>query len=73
MVLVNPPRAGLGADVVARVVALRPSRLAYVSCDPRTLARDLVGLRATGLPITRVTPYDMFPQTAHVETVVVLG
>ncbi len=72
-VVVNPPRAGLGPAGVARVLALRPARLAYVSCDPRSLARDLVGLSATGLTIQRVTPYDMFPQTPHVETVVVLA
>lgn len=72
-VVVNPPRAGLGPGVVARLVALRPRRLLYVSCEPRALARDLVGLRATNLAIRRVTPYDMFPHTPHVETVVELA
>lgn len=72
-VVVNPPRSGLGDAGIARVVGLRPVRVAYVSCEPRALARDLVGLRATGLQILRVTPYDMFPQTPHVETVVLLG
>lgn len=72
-VVVNPPRSGLGEAVVARLVALRPRRVLYVSCEPRALARDLVGLHATGLSVRRVTPYDMFPNTPHVETVVELG
>jgi 23S rRNA (uracil1939-C5)-methyltransferase len=66
-VVVNPPRAGLGA-AVERVRALRPERLVYISCDPESLARDLLALN---MPIERVTPYDMFPQTPHVETVVI--
>ncbi|MDP2305617.1 MAG: 23S rRNA (uracil(1939)-C(5))-methyltransferase RlmD [Pseudomonadota bacterium] len=73
LVIVNPPRSGLGPGVAEQVVALRPSELVYVSCDPRTLARDLVRLVAGGLRVRRVTPYDMFPQTVHVETVAVLG
>jgi 23S rRNA (uracil1939-C5)-methyltransferase len=72
LVVVNPPRSGLAAGVAERVLALRPSELVYVSCDPRTLARDLARLVAGGLRLRRVTPYDMFPQTVHVETVAVL-
>ncbi|MDP2311728.1 MAG: 23S rRNA (uracil(1939)-C(5))-methyltransferase RlmD [Pseudomonadota bacterium] len=73
LVVVNPPRSGLAAGVAERILALGPSELVYVSCDPRTLARDLVGFLAGGLRLRRVTPYDMFPQTVHVETVAVLG
>lgn len=73
LVIVNPPRSGLGLGVTEQVLALRPSELVYISCDPRTLARDLARLVAGGLRVRRVTPYDMFPQTVHVETVVVLG
>lgn len=72
LVVVNPPRTGLQVGVAERVLALEPSELVYVSCDPRTLARDLVRLVAGGLRVARVTPYDMFPQTVHVETVAVL-
>ncbi len=72
LVVVNPPRSGLAPGVAEGVLALRPSELVYVSCDPRTLARDLAVLVAGGLRPRRVTPYDMFPQTVHVETVAVL-
>ena len=68
-VIVNPPRAGLAKAVTARLNqwgAARPdARLAYVSCDPATLARDLMRLSAFSLG--PVTAYDLFPQTAHVE------
>lgn len=72
LLVVNPPRAGLGRDLVRAVVAAPPSRLVYVSCDPATLARDLRGLMAAyTLASTRC--FDLFPQTAHVETVVALA
>jgi 23S rRNA (uracil1939-C5)-methyltransferase len=73
LVVVNPPRSGLAPGVTERLLALAPSELVYVSCDPRTLARDLARLVAGGLRVRRITPYDMFPQTVHVETVAVLG
>jgi 23S rRNA (uracil1939-C5)-methyltransferase len=71
-VIVNPPRTGLGPTVAAALRAAPPRRLVYVSCDPATLARDLVRLGATADRLTQVRAYDMFPQTSHVETVVVL-
>jgi 23S rRNA (uracil1939-C5)-methyltransferase len=73
-VVANPPRAGLARPVVDRLDALaaagRLGRLAYVSCDPATLARDI--RRLPHLRLTRVTAYDLFPQTAHVETLALL-
>lgn len=73
-VVVNPPRAGLAARVaeaLERRAATRPPlRLAYVSCDPATLARDV--RRMPHLQLREVRAYDLFPQTAHVETVAVL-
>ncbi len=76
-ILLNPPRTGLDAAVppiLERAAdgefGAPPDVLVYVSCDPATLARDLG--RLPSYRIRRVTPYDMFPQTAHVETVVVL-
>jgi len=68
VVLLNPPRSGLAASVAARLETAGPSPRAvfYVSCDPATLARDLA--RLGGWRIAHVQGYDMFPQTAHVET-----
>lgn len=71
LVVVNPPRAGLDAEVVRALVERRPARIVYVSCDAATLARDLAGLSAAyGLASVRC--FDLFPQTAHVETVMAL-
>ena len=67
-VLADPPRAGLGKDVVAHLVRLAPPRMTIVSCDPATLARDLAGL--TGYRIDSLTLVDLFPQTFHLEAVV---
>ena len=67
-VLADPPRAGLGKNVVAQLNRLAPERITVVSCDPATLARDLAGL--SGYTITRVAMVDLFPQTFHLETVV---
>jgi 23S rRNA (uracil1939-C5)-methyltransferase len=68
-VLLDPPRAGIGKRMVERLAQLRPPRLAVVSCDPATLARDLAGLTAAGYGIERLTLVDLFPQTYHLETV----
>jgi len=70
-VLVNPPRTGLGPTVAGMLVDRRPGRIVYVSCDPATLARD-VGVMTPAYRVTTVEAYDLFPQTAHVETVVAL-
>jgi 23S rRNA (uracil1939-C5)-methyltransferase len=66
-VLADPPRAGLGKEVVAHLNRLAPPRLTIVSCDPATLARDLAAL--SGYQIDRLTLVDLFPQTYHIETV----
>jgi 23S rRNA (uracil1939-C5)-methyltransferase len=70
-VVVNPPRAGLHWDVTLRLTAEPVDRLVYVSCDPATLARDLHRLNVN-YQIAALRAFDLFPQTAHVETVVVL-
>jgi 23S rRNA (uracil1939-C5)-methyltransferase len=67
-VVLNPPRKGCGTDVLAAVARLRPELLAYLSCDSRTLARDLAVLVATGAQVVQATPFDMMPHTPHVET-----
>lgn len=72
VVVVNPPRQGLARSVTDRLAAARSARtIVYASCDPATLARDLRRL-AGGWRVRSVQPFDAFPQTAHVETVVVL-
>jgi tRNA/tmRNA/rRNA uracil-C5-methylase (TrmA/RlmC/RlmD family) len=70
---VNPPRTGLESEVLNWVTEIfRPQRIAYLSCSAGTLRRDLEGLAAAGYRITRILPYDFFPQTHHVETLVLL-
>jgi len=66
-VLADPPRAGLGKDVVGHLQRLAPPRLTIVSCDPATLARDLAGL--SSYEIESLTMVDLFPQTYHLETI----
>ena len=72
LVLLDPPRAGLGKGVVRRLVALQPRQVVLVACDPSTLARDLAGLLAGGYQIVRMAMVDLFPQTYHLESVVLL-
>ncbi|HYL37964.1 MAG TPA: TRAM domain-containing protein [Bryobacteraceae bacterium] len=71
-ILADPPRAGLGKQVVRDLARIRSPHLAIVACDPATLARDLQGLLADGYQIAKITLVDLFPQTFHLETVVQL-
>jgi len=71
-VLLDPPRAGAESAVIKGMLELHPQRISYVSCDPATLARDLKKLIAGGYAIESVAGFDLFPQTHHVETVVLL-
>jgi 23S rRNA (uracil1939-C5)-methyltransferase len=68
LAIVNPPRAGLDPAVVEGLSARPPSRLLYISCDPATLARDIGRMKARWR-LVDVRCFDLFPQTAHVETV----
>jgi 23S rRNA (uracil1939-C5)-methyltransferase len=70
LVVADPPRAGLGKQVVQELLRLRAPRIVIVSCDPATLARDLTALLAANYRIARMTMADLFPQTYHIETVV---
>jgi 23S rRNA (uracil1939-C5)-methyltransferase len=70
LIVVDPPRTGLGAEITTLLAAVAAPQLTYVSCDPATLARDLRALIATGYHIQSLTLADLFPQTFHLETVV---
>jgi 23S rRNA (uracil1939-C5)-methyltransferase len=70
LVVVDPPRSGLGERVARLLATLGAPRVIYVSCDPATLARDLVTLRAAGYRVEQVHLVDLFPQTYHLESVV---
>lgn len=73
LAVVDPPRGGLGGKVVSHLVRLQPRRLIYVSCDPATLARDVVPLLAAGYQVEQAHLVDLFPQTFHIESVLKLG
>jgi 23S rRNA (uracil1939-C5)-methyltransferase len=69
VVVVDPPRAGISAKVVRRIIEAGPKRIVYVSCNPTTLAPNAAQLGEAGWALRRVRPVDMFPQTHHVECV----
>ena len=71
LVLLDPPRTG-AREVVAKIPALGPRSIIYVSCDPATLARDIGILKKSGYEVDKIRPVDMFPQTYHVESVTLL-
>jgi 23S rRNA (uracil1939-C5)-methyltransferase len=72
VVVLNPPRKGCAPSALAEVARLRPRAVAYLSCDPDTLARDLAALVERGYRVRSVTPFDMMPHTPHVEALAVL-
>jgi 23S rRNA (uracil1939-C5)-methyltransferase len=72
LIVMDPPRAGVGAEVCALLARISSPEIVYVSCDPVTLARDLKLLVAAGYNIAEIHMVDMFPQTFHLETVVIL-
>ena len=72
VVVVDPPRAGIKPQALDALVEMGAETLVYVSCDPATLCRDVKRLLAAGYRLERITPFDLFPQTYHIETVVLL-
>ena len=72
-VVVDPPRKGMSAEAVAAVASMYPECVVYVSCDPATLARDILRFTEYGYELKKITAVDMFPRTCHVETVVLMS
>jgi 23S rRNA (uracil1939-C5)-methyltransferase len=72
IIILDPPRQGVSANVIESIIALNADRIIYVSCNPATLARDLKIIEKFGYKTKRVRPIDMFPQTYHVESVTIL-
>ena len=73
VIVVDPPRKGLTADLIETIARMSPERVVYVSCDPATLARDLKLFTEKNYSIKEITPCDMFPRTSHVEAVVMMS
>jgi 23S rRNA (uracil1939-C5)-methyltransferase/tRNA (uracil-5-)-methyltransferase len=70
--IIDPPRKGCGTAFLSQLVRFAPRRLVYVSCSPDTMARDLIELLGAGYSLRRCQPFDMFPQTRHIECVATL-
>ncbi len=73
VICVDPPRKGLAPEVPEILASMAPERIVYVSCDPATLARDVKRFGELGYPVVKAQAVDLFPRTAHVETVVLLS
>ena len=72
-VVIDPPRKGCDAAFLEQLFAFRPRSVVYVSCDPATQMRDLKGFLSAGYQVTAVQPFDLFPQTRHLECVITLA
>ncbi len=72
VVFMDPPRAGSDKAFLSSLVTLAPKKVVYISCNPETQARDIAFLTRNGYKVKKITPVDMFPHTAHVETVALL-
>ncbi len=73
VVVVDPPRKGMQENAVLAVASMLPERIVYVSCDPSTLARDILGFQGLGYTLREAVAFDLFPRTKHVETVVLMS
>ena len=72
VVVVDPPRKGCSEEFLQQLFAFGPTRVVYVSCDPATQMRDLAKFLEAGYQITKLQPFDLFPQTRHIENVATL-
>ncbi len=73
VIVVDPPRKGLTSELINTIVEMSPKRVVYVSCDPATLGRDLKQFEESQYSVKEITPFDLFPRTAHVESVCCLS
>ena len=73
MIVLDPPRKGCSEQTIKAAAGMAPDRIVYVSCDPATLARDCAVFKELGYEVEEATPVDLFPRTAHVETVCLLS
>ncbi|MEN6375615.1 MAG: class I SAM-dependent RNA methyltransferase [Smithella sp.] len=73
LLILDPPRVGCSRSVIRAVSRLQPVRIIYVSCDPVTQARDVALLKESGYRLLSLQPFDMFPQTQHIEVIALLG
>ena len=73
MIVLDPPRKGCSEQTIRAAAKMAPDRIVYVSCDPATLARDCAVFKELGCEVEEATRVDLFPRTAHVETVVLLS
>ena len=73
VVVVDPPRKGMREDAIEAVVSMEPERIVYVSCEPATLARDILRFTELGYTLRNAAAFDLFPRTKHVETVVLMS
>ena len=73
VIVVDPPRKGCEESLLQTIVDMQPEKVVYVSCDSATLARDVKFLRESGYELKKITPVDQFPNTVHIETVVLLS
>jgi 23S rRNA (uracil1939-C5)-methyltransferase len=71
-VVLDPPRTGVSPEAISGLIGLAPPRVVYVSCDPATLARDVRRFSEAGYRLDHIEAFDLFPNTAHVETLAVL-
>lgn len=69
VVIVDPPRKGCDASFMNQLLVFKPRKIVYISCEPTTQARDAKRIVSEGYVVTDVTPFDMFPQTRHIENV----
>ena len=73
VVFVDPPRKGCDKVLLDTIIDMRPEKMVYISCNVATLGRDLEYLLENGFELKEVQPVDQFPQTAHVETIALIG
>ena len=73
VILVDPPRKGLTENFIKASVAMQPEKVTYISCNPATMARDIKLYQELGYKLQKVQPVDLFPNTHHVETVVLMS